>query len=1564
MMKKGNKVGDSSGLKNVDKKGNTVKDVPKDASKKGITVTDSSVLKDGGQNSPVNIQIEVTNASTPSTASNEDLLSIEQGQKREATKEGIVNPVFTTQGEIIKTDSANPDIVTKPGEHPKPDIHKNADGLTKPNIHVHFNHDIHNSDGLLNPNIHINPDGLIDPNGPNDLDILNELETIINPVDGLDNPVFSIETASDTSKANTPEKVPSRFSFSDNDVNQFNQQVESQTSKQYLTPSCKANHSTPSSGLTVPDITGSRRPSDPLTFVQDDNFSQLQPLTTSNGLSKSEGRLPPLSPGYLTPCPYDRFQPPNSPGLLSTNSAWSELAKLHSRRSSYGDYTEDSGGMETIWEESTNSNSLSVVSSSLSEHLHNLVRAFSSRTERVKETTIQPPTPSSQDEYDTYSDANSAISAMDEPEQRQHRLDSFIPMHLRERGPMGQSDDGTLDEYFLECGCCKTRLPSWLKNMCSIPRTLEPQSKLYMTWLFLVTLCFMYNAWVIPLRGIFPYQNSSNLIYWLICDYTCDAIYILDMLVVKPHLTYLNSGLAETNPKLMRKNYMQKRMFKFDVLSLLPLDLFYLLWGVVPWFRLPRLLKIQTFWEFYQRCDQAVKSAHVLRIIKTMTYMLFLIHLETCGYYSVSVYEGIGSNRWVYNGEGIAYIRCFYLATKTATSIGNNPIPTNTLEYIFMTIYWVSGVFVFALLIGQIRDIVDAAGRVKAQYDKMMDDALRYVKNLNCPNDTQRKVRTWFLYQWQQQKISDEKKLMDWLPKNLRTDLAIHVHFNTLSKVTLFQDCDKTLLFDLVLKLKPILFLPGEYVCKKGEVGKEMYIVSQGHVEVVGGPDGATVLATLKEGCVFGEISLLAIAADGNRRTADVRCKGFTNLFILSQTEFEDAMAEYPEAHKLLKKRAKKLLRQNAKLSSKSPGSTGSSKVGVEPIIRTPSRDTETPKLFKTVLQKWEQKNQMIDPDSSVAKRLGSYSSEHKNSMTMESINETAKSDQIVDKPLPDADEAEDFYSKMLETELMDQETYEAVTSEAEKKLLQRNDTLNTDHSVDSTDSGVQMPKVSSPPESIGKTTSNKDSKESFVGSELNGNFEETCNWVIKQALSTPQVEKRRRHSRVEDEAQVQKIVEVLTKQNRVMGVNRKDEVELMSSFFEDNDPSENVLKVQQVAADKDSGQTCERGRVGEKCGVDKDGKIEQTIKDVIPAKDQVKKNAPSTKHVDVKTPEITVMSSEGERKSDNSDSVFVNSDQDATGKTTSNNGAGNTTSNNGAGNTTSNNGAGNTTSNNGAGNTTSNNGAGKTTSNNGAGNTISSSGANKATSNNSTVEAKSTNGGANTTSNNGGANTTSNNGGANTTSNNGGANTTSNNGGANTTSNNGGANTTSNNGGANTTSNNGGANTTSNNGGANTTSNNGANKATSNNGRDVRKANNASVKEASHKAVGQIDTVNKPVTESIPRNIPPSSTSISHISRAYDQNNGILLNSLNSDIDQRKFVADQGHRSPGEQPKAREVQMNGIPLQNQITCSVEIHREKSLTPVSLKDWIDGAKPRTESINSITKEITLQESSV
>ncbi|EEB17785.1 cyclic-nucleotide-gated cation channel, putative [Pediculus humanus corporis] len=172
-----------------------------------------------------------------------------------------------------------------------------------------------------------------------------------------------------------------------------------------------------------------------------------------------------------------------------------------------------------------------------------------------------------------------------------------------------------------------------------------------------------------------------------------------------------------------------------------------------------------------------------------------------------------------------------------------------------------------------------------------LDGVKTYMRMRRVPNHLQVKVIKWFDYLWLTQKCSDEEKAVSCLP----AEIAINVHLDTLKRVEIFQNTEAGFLCELVLRLRPVLFSPGDYICRKGEVGKEMYIVNRGRLQVVA-DNGKTVLATLKAGSYFGEISILNMGTAGNRRTASVRSVGYSDLFVLSKKDMWDVLKEYPAA--------------------------------------------------------------------------------------------------------------------------------------------------------------------------------------------------------------------------------------------------------------------------------------------------------------------------------------------------------------------------------------------------------------------------------------------------------------------------------------------------------------------------------------------------------------------------------------------------------------------------------------------------------------------------------------------
>jgi glucose-6-phosphate 1-dehydrogenase len=115
------------------------------------------------------------------------------------------------------------------------------------------------------------------------------------------------------------------------------------------------------------------------------------------------------------------------------------------------------------------------------------------------------------------------------------------------------------------------------------------------------------------------------------------------------------------------------------------------------------------------------------------------------------------------------------------------------------------------------------------------------------------------------------------------------VNREVLCTVPLFRDCKPVFLQRLALMLKSVTCAAGDYIIRQGEMGREMYFVARGQVEVVDA-DGRSV-RVLGEGDFFGELSLLL----SKPRSSSVRAVTPCDLFVLEQHDFNDALKAHPD---------------------------------------------------------------------------------------------------------------------------------------------------------------------------------------------------------------------------------------------------------------------------------------------------------------------------------------------------------------------------------------------------------------------------------------------------------------------------------------------------------------------------------------------------------------------------------------------------------------------------------------------------------------------------------------------
>ena len=389
-----------------------------------------------------------------------------------------------------------------------------------------------------------------------------------------------------------------------------------------------------------------------------------------------------------------------------------------------------------------------------------------------------------------------------------------------------------------------------------------------------------------------------DAVYWLICViYLLDIPYTFNQAVKKGLVVYADR-------RSIARMYL-RGWFAVDVISGLPLAWMFSLFsgaspespvgmvlGIVLATKILKMAKISKVSAIFRDIRESLSvNPSLMRLVTFAFWFVTVVHLMACGWVLIGASE---AERPHFD----QYLRGVYWCVTTIATIGYGdytPNHNSNLQIVYTIAVMVFGVGMYGYIIGNVATLIANLDTARAAYQEKMEEINDFLRTKKVPAALQTRVRDYYSYLWETQKSVTTVSITEELPHTISMEILLFLNRTILSKVALFRNANEIFIREIVQLLRPIVFLPGDYIIRQGEFGDCMYFLSSGDVEVLVGDRN---VAQLGAGSPFGETALL----QGEKRNASVRAITYCDVYKLSKSDFDALRARYPEFDAEVKK--------------------------------------------------------------------------------------------------------------------------------------------------------------------------------------------------------------------------------------------------------------------------------------------------------------------------------------------------------------------------------------------------------------------------------------------------------------------------------------------------------------------------------------------------------------------------------------------------------------------------------------------------------------------------------------
>ncbi|XP_075482396.1 LOW QUALITY PROTEIN: putative cyclic nucleotide-gated ion channel 20, chloroplastic [Primulina tabacum] len=246
------------------------------------------------------------------------------------------------------------------------------------------------------------------------------------------------------------------------------------------------------------------------------------------------------------------------------------------------------------------------------------------------------------------------------------------------------------------------------------------------------------------------------------------------------------------------------------------------------------------------------------------------------------------------------YVYSSFWGFQQISTLAGNQVPSYFVWEVVFTMSIIGvGLLLFALLIGNMQNFLQALGRRRLEMSLRRRDVERWMSHRRLPEELRRQVREAERFNWAATRGVNEELLMENLPEDLQREIRHHL-FKFVKKVRIFQLLDEPIVDAICERLRIKTYIKRSKILYRGGLVDKMTFIIRGKMESIGEDNN---VVPLSEGDVCGEELLTwclehsSVNKDGRRiripghrllSNRVVRCITNVEAFILRAADLEE----------------------------------------------------------------------------------------------------------------------------------------------------------------------------------------------------------------------------------------------------------------------------------------------------------------------------------------------------------------------------------------------------------------------------------------------------------------------------------------------------------------------------------------------------------------------------------------------------------------------------------------------------------------------------------------------------